>query len=229
MDTTSAPLSEIHAVERRAATPIAGAIAGILFAVLFSACMLIIVGTISSVAQDTGEWLRTDLNRFRLAVDMLPFSGIFFLWFIAVSREHVGKREDQFFATIYLGSGLLFLAMVFTAAATAGAIAAYYVSEPAGFIGSGTYLFARQTLAQIFGIYALRMAAVFVLSQATIWLRTETMPKWMSYLSYAVALVLLFVVSQATLVVLIFPAWVFVVSAFILVVSLRRKLQASPA
>ena len=74
-------------------------------------------------------------------------------------------------------------------------------------------------VAQIFNVYALRMAAVFLISQATLWLRTGVMPKWLAYPTYAVALVLLFVTTQAIWVVLVFPAWVFLVSVYILVAS----------
>jgi hypothetical protein len=222
VDASTAPATQVQAVKNRAATPIAGSITGILFAILFSAAVLLMVGSVSELATDTGAWLESGARNFRIGLGLLPFAGIFFLWFIAVARQHVGQQEDQFFATVFLGSGLLFLAMIFTAAAAAGAIVASYARDAAGFGGSTTYLFARHLFAQIFNVYALRMAAVFVLSQATIWMRTGVMPKWLAFLSYAVALVLLFVVSQATIVVLIFPAWVLLISAFILAKALRR-------
>ena len=61
-------------------------------------------------------------------------------------------------------------------------------------------------------VYALRMAAVFLLSQATLWMRTGVMPRWMALLTVPVALLLLFVFAQAFWVVLVFPAWVLLVS-----------------
>jgi len=210
-------------VERRATTPVAGAIAGILFAVLFGTSVVIISTTMVDVADDTGAWLEQDAGRFKFALGLLPFAGLFFLWFIAVARERLGRFEDQFFATIFLGSGLLFLALMFAAAASAGAIVATYAKDPAGFADSTTYLFARQTVAQIFGVYALRMAAVFLISQATLWLRTGVMPRWMAFLTIPVALVLLFIVTEVTWIMLVFPAWVFLVSVYILVVNLRRR------
>ena len=57
-------------------------------------------------------------------------------------------------------------------------------------------------VAQIFSVYALRMAAVFLISQATLWLRTGVMPRWMALLTYALALVLLFIFTQSLWVVL---------------------------
>jgi hypothetical protein len=223
--------SERHPVraaraERRAATPLAGAVAGILFAVLFTVSVAIIVTSVRGLPTDTGSWLDTGAGRFKFAVGLMPFAGLFFLWFIAVARERLGRHEDQFFATVFLGSGLLFLAMIFAAAASAGAIAATYTSDPSAFASSTTYAYARQMVAQIFNVYALRMAAVFLISQATLWLRTGVMPKWLAYPTYVVAAVLLFVTTQAIWVVLVFPAWVFVVSVYILVTHLRSGEEA---
>jgi hypothetical protein len=216
-------------VERRAATPIAGAIAGILFAVLFGVSVTIITSAMAGVTRETGAWLETGAAEFKFALGLMPFAGLFFLWFIAVARERLGRFEDQFFATVFIGSGLLFLAMMFAAAASAGAIVASYAVDPSGFASSTTYLYARLIIAQIFNVYALRMAAVFLISQATLWMRTGVMPKWMALITYAVALVLLFIVTQASWVVMVFPAWVFLVSVYILVTHLAGGQPAALA
>jgi len=222
----SAPDNEESALvesSRRAATPIAGSIAGILFAVLFGTCVMIIRGSVNDLALHPETWLQTGAPKLRFAVALVPFAGLFFLWFIAVARERLGRHEDQFFATVFLGSGLLFVAMMFAAAASAGAVvAAIGKASSSGFATSTTYVFARSLIAQIFNVYALRMAAVFLISQATLWLRTGVMPRWMAFVTYAVALLLLFVVTQASWVILVFPAWVFLVSCYILVSRLRR-------
>ena len=215
--------------ERRATTPVAGAIAGILFAVLFSLSMVMVTTTMTGVAGETGEWLETGAGRFKFALGLLPFAGLFFLWFIAVARDRLGRHEDQFFATVFLGSGLLFLAMMFAAAASAGAIVAVYAKDPSGFATSTTYVYARYVVAQIFQVYALRMAAVFLISNATLWLRSGVMPKWMALLTYALALVLLFIFTQSFWVILVFPAWVFGVSVYILVGNLRKPNRAEAA
>ena len=59
-------------------------------------------------------------------MDTVPFSGIAFLWFIGVIRDFIGEQEDKFFATVFLGSGLLFVAMLFVSAAVAGGILASF-------------------------------------------------------------------------------------------------------
>ena len=221
MNVPASPDITTAKVERRAATPIAGAIAGILFAVLFGVSATLMTTTMSGLSQDTGAWLETGAGRFKFALELLPFAGLFFLWFIAVARERLGRFEDQFFSTVFLGSGLLFLAMMFAAAASAGALVAAYAHDPTGFAASSAYFYARQIVAQIFGIYALRMAAIFLISQATLWVRTGVMPRWMALLTYAVALVLLFIFTQSPWIILVFPAWVLMLSVYILVARLR--------
>ncbi len=208
-------------VHTRAATPVAGAIAGILFGLIFATSYVLLATSFAEAEHDTGAWLQQGAPRLRIALTMLPFAGMFFLWFMAVVRERLGALEDQFFSTVFIGSGLLFLAMLFAAAAAAGALLATYGQDPSRFGGSITYTFARQTVAQIFGVFALRMAAIFVLSQATLWSRTGVMPRWMALLTYAVGLLLLVVMTHSMWVVLVFPAWVLLVSVYILVANLR--------
>ena len=220
--------TSIVKVERRAATLIAGAVAGILFAVLFGVSVMIMATTMADLTHDTGAWLEGGAGAFKFALALIPFAGLFFLWFIAVARERLGRFEDQFFATVFLGSGLLFLAMIFAAAASAGAMVATYANDPAGFAASSTYFYARQIVAQIFSVYALRMAAIFLISQATLWLRTGVMPRWMALLICALALVLLFIFTQSQWVVLVFAGWVLMVSLYILVTHLAGGRAARP-
>jgi len=112
-------------VGRDLRAPRAAGIAGLLFAVLFIGSLLLLRGQpdAGSTATEIERWyLGHDANRIGIiGLYLVPFSGIAFLWFIAVIRSHVGDREDQFFATVFLGSGLLFVAMLFAAAATASA------------------------------------------------------------------------------------------------------------
>ena len=82
-------------------------------------------------------------------------------------------------------------------------------------------------MSQIFNVYALRMAGVFMISLGTIWLRTGVMPRLMSLLTYLVALCLLLIVSLSLWVVLIFPGWVFLISVYILLKSLRGEIASA--
>ncbi len=209
--------------DRPATSPRAGAIAGLLFAVLFAVSVVLIHLSAAEAGTDPGGWLAEGSGWFSFAIGLMPFAGIFFLWFIAVVRVQLGRFEDQFFATVFLGSGFLFLAMVFVASGVAGGIVVGYARDPSGFGGSTSYTFARDIVTEIFTVYAMRMAAVFIFSQATLWLRTDVMPRWMALVSYAVGLVLLFAATGSYLLVLVFPSWVFLVSLYILIVSRSRR------
>lgn len=112
--------------------------------------------------------------------------------------------------------------MVFVVGAVCGAVVTVGARRPA-FAGSEAYLLARHIIAQIFGVYALRMAGVFLISQATLWMRTAVMPRWLSIVTYVIALVLLLTFTSSRWIVLVFPAWVFGVSLYILILHLRRS------
>jgi hypothetical protein len=67
------------------------------------------------------------------------------------------------------------------------------------------------------------MAGVFMISLATIWLRTGLMHRGWAFLTYILALVLLLSIDYSFWVTLIFPGWVLVVSVYILIWNLRNK------
>ncbi|MBK8050818.1 MAG: hypothetical protein IPK16_29170, partial [Anaerolineales bacterium] len=187
-------------VERRRQflrTPRAAAIAGILFAVLFitSVGMMRLAIPEEITISDTTTWLQTEAERVRLALTLVPFAGIAFLWFMGVVRSHLGQMEDQFFATVFFGSGLLFLAMIFTTAAVAGGILSAYALAPDALEESGTITFGRAIMYTITNVYAIRMAGVFMISLGTIWVRTRTMPRVMVIMTYLLAIVLLVVIN----------------------------------
>src|SRR4051795_6631402 len=103
-------------------TPRAAAIAGIVFSALMIAIFWLLRGTVPSDPLDPGLWIAAESKTVTLALNLVPFAGVAFLWFIGVLRDRLGRQEDRFFATVFLGSALLFLAMLFAAAAIAGAI-----------------------------------------------------------------------------------------------------------
>jgi hypothetical protein len=217
---------QVALAERRLRTPRAAAAAGIIFAVLFTISIVLIR---LAVPPDlaAAEWLETGAGRLSLALGLMPFAGIAFLWFVGVVRDRLGAFEDQFFSTVFFGSGLLFLAMTFAASAIAGGILLSYKLGTSQNLGSDVYFFGRAVMSQIFNVYALRMAGVFMISLGTIWLRTGVMPRLVSLLTYLVALCLLLIVSLSLWVVLIFPGWVFLISVYILVKSLRGETASS--
>ena len=198
-------------------TPRAAALAGVLFAVLFTTAIVLIRSSLPEGAQPGSQWLESGSDKIRLASELMPFAGICFLWFIGVVRANLGQFEDKFFATVTLGSGLLFLAMMFATSAVGAALAATSHDLGESISGSGFDVFGQMLLLKLSKTYALRMAAVFMISLATIWLRTGLMPRWLVVLSYVAALTLIIGGDTTMWLTLAFPVWVLIVSVLFLV------------
>jgi hypothetical protein len=214
-------IDQLNLTNHKLKTPRAAALAGILFTVLFSSSVVLIRLSIPGNQAEGGMWLKDKAGTVALALSLLPFAGIAFLWFMGVVRDRMGRLEDQFFSTVFFGSGLLFLAMTFVSAALAGGILATYALEPGKLIDSAMYTLVRTAMYRITNVYAIKMAGVLMISLATIWVRTGLMPRWLAFFTYALALGLLLTISSSLWVTLIFPAWVGVVSGYILVTNLR--------
>jgi hypothetical protein len=205
----------------RLTTPRAAAIAGIVFSVLLIASLVLIRISVPADPQDAGDWLSGGWRNVNLALNLLPFAGIAFLWFIGVVRDRLGQYEDRFFATVFLGSGLLFLAMLFVSAGIAGGIISIFGAAPRMLIESGLYTFGRIVTYEIMNVYTMKMAGVFMISSCTLSLRTGIFPRWMAYLGLVLALFLLFSLGFFYWAPLIFPLWVLLISVHILWVNFR--------
>jgi len=196
-------------------TPRAAAIAGILFSLLLTASMLLIRTSIPADPLAGAADVINHSKRIALALNMLPFAGISFLWFVGVLRDRVGKREDRFFATVFFGSALLFLGMIFAAGAVAAGIIRLLGSG--SLMGPGVYALGRIGIYQVMHLYAIRMAGVFMISTSTISLRTGIVPRWMAFLGFALALALLLSNGTINGLLLVFPLWVLSISVHILI------------
>jgi hypothetical protein len=200
---------------RRLNTPRAAGLAGVVFALLFSTSLALLRSVTPEDPFAGAPWTEDASGRIRVALSLMPFAGIAFLWFIGVIRDQLGELEDRFFASVFLGSGLLFLGMVFVSMAVAGALLAG-ISAGGGVYTGDTVSFGRAVMLQVGNVYALRMAGVFMISLGTIWLRTGLMPRWLAAATYVLAVVLLFVINLSLWIGLVFPAWVLGVSVLIL-------------
>lgn len=214
-------------IRERLRTPHASAIAGIIFSLLFTASLLIFWVSTSANPLGPATAVINHLKILSFSLNLLPFAGIGFLWFIAVVRDRLGEREDRFFATVFLGSGLLFIAMVFSAAATAGGIIMALGSGSKNLIQGGAYVLARAEIHQTMHIYAMKMAAVFMISTSTITLQTRMFPRWMAFLGYALAIMLLLSVGTIEWIPLVFPLWVLLISLYILSENLHGQSEAA--
>jgi hypothetical protein len=201
---------------RSLTTPRAAAVAGVLFALLFAVSVVLLRTAIPQPPGGGSAWLYQHAFRLRAGLTLMPLAGIAFLWFVGVVRDRIGALEDRFFSTVFFGSSLLFLAMVFVSMATVGALVWAARVDPGAVNDVHVLDFGRAVMIQVSNTYALRVAAVLMISLSTIWLRTGLMPRWLVVVTYALALVLLVINSAAPYVILAFPGWVLVVSLMIL-------------
>ena len=207
-------------------TPRAAAIAGIIFSVLLITILVLIRISVPQNPADAGEWLTRGWKTVELALNLLPFAGIAFLWFIGVIRDRLGSNEDRFFASVFLGSGLLFLATLFACGAIAAGVISLFGATPGMLIESGVYAYGRVVAYEMMNVYTMRMAGVFMISTCTLSLRTGIIPRWMAFLGLALALFLLLSMSFIYWVPLVFPLWILLISVYILWENLKSTKRA---
>lgn len=193
-------------------TPKAAAIAGILFSLLLLSSLFLLLATVRLDPRDPGEWLGAQSWKVALALNLIPFAGIAFLWFVGVLRDRLGAAEDKLFATVFLGSGLLFIGLLFVSASSLGTILVAYASLPRELPGSATFLLARSLAYHLTSVYALKMAAVFLMTASTIVLRTGITARATAIIGYIAAAIILIGSQFMDWTFIIFPIWVFIVS-----------------
>lgn len=204
---------------RRLTTPRAAAVAGVLFAALLGTSTVLLRLSVPPVSADSIEWIASNEYRIDLALLLIPFAGISFLWFIGVVRDRLGDREDRFFASVMFGSGLLYLAMLFAAASLSVALVRTYEAAPDLVFDTGGYEFAREATFALSNNFGVRMSGVFMLSTGTIWFRSGAVPRWMIGLTYLLAVLQMFGPGISLWMTLVFPFWVLVVSVHFLLVT----------
>ncbi len=221
--------SEESRIRTRQKAPKAGAIAGIVFSVLLIISLVLLLVALPSNPHDSESLFATQGNTLHTALTLVPFAGIAFLWFMGVVFDRLEDREDRFIVTVFLGSGLLFLILLFTTAAVAGSVILQYTqpNRPAIF---GFYEFGDTLAREILNVYMVRMMGVFMISTSTLFIRNGIIPRWIAWLGFALALIMVLRLGQLeriAWIILSFPAWVLLVSIYILIDNYRKKARAS--
>jgi hypothetical protein len=214
--------TEIELTRESLRTPRAAGLAGVLFALLFGAVIVLARSSVPADPDDAGEWLTDDSRRHSvtLALNLIPFAGIAFLWFMGAVRSRIGRYEDRLFATVYLGSGLLFVAMLFVLGGVAASLIVTQ-AELASDAGLEQWRFGRRVTYHLMTTYAMRVAAVFTIATSTVVLRLAVLQRWIAFVGFAAGVVLLFAGPSYSWVAITFPAWVLLVSVTLLVSSFR--------
>jgi hypothetical protein len=202
-------------------TPRAAAVAGIAFSIRLVAVLGLFRLSVPVDPLDSGAWLTRSSGTVALALNLMPFAGIAFLWFIGVLRDRLGHQEDRFFSTVFFGSGLLFLGMLFVSAAVIGALVIVFSAEPDAMVNSTTLRLARALAYNLANVYAIKMAGVFMITLSTVIFRTGIAPRWIAVLGFALALILLVGSYYISWCFIVLPAWVLLISVYILIENYR--------
>jgi hypothetical protein len=211
-------------IQKRIRSPRSAALAGIIFSGLLIVSMLLITGFPQIPLEGIDlEWLEERADSVSVALSLIPFAGIVFFWFTGVIRDHIGDREDRFFATVFLGSGIAVVVLLFVYAATIGAVFSIRAFAKDLLTDNDIYIFAFMFMNEILGNYILRISGVYMLSIGTIWSRAEVMPRWLTLITFLLAIVFLFFAGSIREARYVFPAWVFLTSVYILITNRRLE------
>jgi hypothetical protein len=205
-------------------TPRAAAVAGIVFSILLVIIFWVFRSAVPADPLDPGAWLVSGSRSVAVALNLIPFAGIAFLWFIGVLRDRLGPKEDRFFATVFLGSGLLFLATLFVAATIVGALLLIAPStELTGTNTTPVFRFGRAAAYILINVYAIKMAGVFMISTSTVVIYTGIAPRWMAGIGYALAALVLLGSFYLNWSIMVLPTWVLLISVHILIDNFRGR------
>ena len=195
----------------------AAAVAGLLFAaVMITALVLTRTAFPYDVYLDTGALPSAEqIERASWALRLVPYGGIAFLWFMAALNYHLGAADNRLFTTVFLCSGTIYIALAFVGTAIGSGELA--VMRQGLEFASPTRILAAQQFNELFLSLGFRMAAVFTLALSTFGRVRKVLPLWLSILGTVTGLALLLAPVGLRYGELLFPGWVALVSAYLLI------------
>ena len=200
------------------------AMIGVVFSVLYIISLVLVRLAVPAGPTEPGDWLADPVLRdwVRLSLNLVPFAGIAFLWFMAVLRDRIGLHEDRLFGTVFLGSGFLFVAMLFAAVAVSRGLLETFIPGASLAGQSETYRVGRGMAHALMNTFGIKMAAVFMFVTSSIGLRTSVLSHWVSLVGFASGLVLLLTITDFAWIALLFPLWVLLISTYLLITDKQR-------
>jgi hypothetical protein len=148
------------------------------------------------------------------------------MWFIIALRiwiRHTSKGlRDEFYATGQLVAGVVYLTLLLVAAASISVLAIDIETTEAGLDPQLARQFTEMSWV-LAVVFAMRMAAVFVMATALLGRRHGFLPKWFSLASYVIGAILLVDPTVSQLLILVMPVWMLVLGVLLLVRSKSTK------
>lgn len=190
-------------------------IAGVTYSILFLVSYLIMLrapGPDSSDSEYQAFYSSSDRQSVNfVALYLLPFAGIAFLWFIVTVRSWIQMRAvkpiNLLFSNVQFVSGVVFLTLLFSSAAalSIGAVAFDMASN-----GGSTELAREFPLfgSSLFFIFATRMGAMFVFTTTKVCGDAGIIPHWFTIVGIVVGVVMLLTSSFDRWMIVVFPLWV---------------------
>lgn len=198
--------------------PESAAVAGIVYALAAGLVLLIIDSIPKGMSESQwDQWLSDTANTTPVywSATLASLAGVAFLWFIAVIRRRLGKREDKFFASVFWGSALVYLGLWLVAVSLVAAPTVLESLTGARMTWDG-YLLIEGTAGALLVYVGPRIQAVFVASSAAMFLRTGVVPKWLGVVGLVLALGMFVLPVLWTPIGLGLPAFVLVTSVVVL-------------
>jgi hypothetical protein len=189
--------------------------AGIVFVVLW-----IVAFAITGGSPDSGDsnakilsWYADSGHRTRdiVGLALVLAAALFFLWFLTTLRERLVRAQGGMsgLAGAAFGAGLVWTALTFAAIATFTAPSFARADTGKFQLDPDSYRLLND-LGYTLWFGGTTIAAVLVVATAVVSMRTGLLPKWLTWLSFVVAVTLLF--AFMFIPILIFLGWVLVVS-----------------
>ena len=216
-------MNTTHAESHQTSSPPQSvAISGIIFGMFYLISLILMRLAVPANPADPGDWLTDPVRRgwVRVSLNLIPFVGIAFLWFMAALRNRIGMYEDQVFSTVFLGSGILFVATLFAAVSVSRGVLDTFANEKVRPSEIETYQFSRGLAYVLMNTFGIRMEAVFMFVTSTIGLRTKVLARFISFIGFAAGLVLLLGITDFGWIALVFPLWALMISIYILMTDL---------
>jgi hypothetical protein len=160
---------------------------------------------------------------------LMPFAGIAFMWFIVALRVWIRGAAlgvvDEMYSGGQLVSGIVFLALFFTAAAAVSVLAVSAESSEMNVDPAMARQFTDLGWALV-SVFAMRMGAVFVITTSALGRRHGFLPGWFVIVGYLIGVFLLLSASVSALFALVMPLWMLVLGGLLLMRA--RSLPAGP-
>lgn len=199
------------------------AISGVVFAVLFVGALVLVhrgpgLGD-TDAAYDAFYAAGGDQLLVTVGLHLVPFAGIAFLWHMTAIRtllDTLTPAPSTMAHGLNLLAGIVFVILTFAGTAAVGAIAfgMYFghapLDDPA---------VARALTALGYGlvfVFAVRGAGMFALTTTTLLRSAGVLPRGSAVVAYLLAAFLLLAVTADATAILVFPAWVLLISAVLL-------------